>query len=119
MNEKTEDVLDALLGQSFDGPVPAHDFCERVMHQLPARRRRNTWPLVIGVLAGAVACGLSLWSTPIMQAGWQDWFSGESSASAIALLASMMGMAMLAAAWVMAEADDGFVSSGRGGHGDC
>ena len=106
MNDEIEDVIDDLLRERFEGPVRADGFCEQVMDRLPARRRRNAWPLVAGVLAGVAACGLSLSSSPITRAGWRDWLSAEPSAPVIALLVSMMGMAILALAWTLSEAED-------------
>ena len=106
MNNEIDDPIDFLLRERFEGPLRADGFCERVMGQLPTRRRRNTWLLVVGVLAGAAMGGVSLWSAPITQVAWRDWFSGELSASAIVLLISMVGMAMLALAWTISETDD-------------
>ena len=106
MNGEKEDAIDVLLREQFEGPVPADGFCDRVMNQLPARRRRNRWTLAAGALAGMATCWFSLWSAPIAHVGWRDWLSGEPSASAIALFVSMIGMAILALAWAIAEADD-------------
>ena len=113
MNENMDDLIDTMLRERFEGPVRADGFCERVMDKLPTRRRRSAWPLVAGVIAGAAACGVSLWSAPITQTGWRDWFSGELSASGVALLITMTGMTMLALAWAIAEMDDGCESSAR------
>ena len=106
MNDTTEDDLDALLRDHFEGPVPDDGFCSRVIDQLPARRRRITWPLVAGALTGVATCWLSLASAPIAYAGWQDWLAGEPSASTLALFAAMMSMVILALVWAVAEADD-------------
>lgn len=113
MNDETDDAIDVLLRQQFEGPVPADGFCDRVMAQLPARRRRNDWPLAAGALAGIATCWFSLWFSPITCVGWRDWLSGELSASAIALFIAMMGMAILALAWTIAEADDRYDPSSR------
>lgn len=106
MTHDTDDAIDALLRKQFGGPVPDDGFCDRVMAELPARPRRTAWPLVWGVLAGVVACGWSLWAAPVVRAGWTAWLSGQASPSAIALLVAMACMAMLAAAWALAESDD-------------
>lgn len=106
MNEEIEDVLDVMLRERFEGPVPDGGFCDRVMDQLPARRRHVKWPMAAGIVAGLATCWLSLWSAPITHIGWQDWLSGELSASVIELFISMMSMAILALAWTAAEADE-------------
>jgi hypothetical protein len=106
MNDETEDTIDALLRDQFEGPVPVGTFCDRVMERLPTRPRRTMWPVAGGALTGAAACGLSLWASPITHAGFRDWLSGQVSASAIVLVATMTSMALLALAWTIAEADD-------------
>lgn len=113
MNDELKDAIERLLREQFEGSVPDDGFCDRVMTQLPVRRRRDKWPLVAGALAGVAMCWLSLWTAPIAYIGWQDWLSGELSASAIALFSAMMGMAILASAWAIAEADDRYVPSVR------
>lgn len=113
MNDDMEDIVDAMLREQFEGPVPVGDFCDRVMDRLPARRRRIQWPMAAGILIGVAMCWFSLSSAPIMSAGWRDWFSGEASASAVALLISTMGLAVLALAWAIAEADDRYGFSSR------
>lgn len=113
MNDEMEDELDVLLREHFDGPVPDVGFCDRVMDRLPARRRCNQWPMASGTLAGVVMCWFSLWSAPITYIGWRDWLSGELSGSTNALFISIMGMAILALAWTIAEADDRYDSSSR------
>ena len=106
MNDEMEDVLDVLLRQQFEGPVADEGFCASVIDRLPARRLRNKWPMVAGIIAGVATCWFSLWSAPVAHAGWQDWLSGEPSASAVALFIAMTSMAILALAWAIAEADD-------------
>ena len=106
MNDEMEGDIDALLRKQFEGPVPDDGFCDRLMDQLPARRRRNIWPLVAGVLAGLATCWFSLWFSPITYAGWRDWLSGEPSASTGVLFIAMLSMALLALIWTLAEADD-------------
>ncbi|MGQ7829752.1 hypothetical protein [Altererythrobacter sp. Z27] len=113
MNDDMEDILDALLRDQFEGPVPVGDFCDRVMDRLPARRRRIQWPMAAGMLIGVAMCWVSLSSAPIMSVGWRDWLSGEASASAVALLVSTMGMAVLALAWTIAEAEDRYAPAPR------
>lgn len=106
MNGAMEDAMDVLLREHFDGPVPDDGFCQSVLDRLPARRRGKAWPMAAGALGGVLACWLSLWSAPVTHTGWRDWLSGELSASAISLFIAMMGMAILAMVWTVAEADD-------------
>ena len=40
MNSIHDDDIDALLRQSFDGPIADVGFCDRVMHQRHGRSRR-------------------------------------------------------------------------------
>ncbi|MEK6638160.1 MAG: hypothetical protein AABY88_08765 [Pseudomonadota bacterium] len=113
MNNEMEDIFDVELRKQFKEPVPDDGFCDRVMEQLPARPRRNKWPLATGALAGMATCWFSLVFSPITYVGWRDWLSGELSASAIVLFISMMSMAILALAWTIAEADDRYDPSSR------
>jgi len=106
MNDLSDDAIDALLREQFDGPVPADCFCDQVMERLPARRRGYEWPLVAGIVSGAAMCWWSLKSAPIAGIGWRDWLSGEPSEPAITLMIAMMSFAILALAWAMAQADD-------------
>ncbi|HEX3808906.1 MAG TPA: hypothetical protein VHW02_04325 [Rhizomicrobium sp.] len=106
MSDLQNDAIDHLLLQQFEGPVPDGGFCDQIMQRLPARRRRYTWPLVLGIVAGATMCGLSLLSAPLVRIGWRDWLAGELSAPVIMLLVTMAGISLLAAAWTAAEADD-------------
>ncbi len=113
MSEKMDDAIDRLLREQFEGPVPVDGFCDRVMDRLPVRRHRTIWPLVVGMVAGVGMCWLSLRAAPITQAGWDDWVSGELSASAVALFIAMATMTILAAAWSIAESDDRYASSSK------
>lgn len=106
MNNLSDDAIDALLREQFEGPVSADGFCDQVMGRLPARRRRFEWPLATGIVAGAALCWFTLRSAPIARIGWRDWLSGEPSAPAITLLLALMSFAILAIAWTMAQADD-------------
>ena len=106
IDDTNDDAIDALLRKQFDGPVPDDGFCDRVMAELPARPRRTAWPLALGALTGVVACGWSLWSAPLAHAALRDWLAGQASAPAVALMAAMLGMSVLAAAWTLAEAHD-------------
>lgn len=101
-----DDDIDALLRQSFDGPVADAGFSDRVMQQLPPRRRRSTWPLAAGVLAGAVLCSLSVFTSPLWRAAWQGWLVGQWSTSALVMLSTMAAMSLLALGWTLAEAED-------------
>lgn len=106
MNDPHDEVIEALLRRQFDGPVSDDGFSGRVMQRLPARRRRITWPLWAGVLAGAGACWASLLFSPLLPVGWRDWLNGELSMPAVILLLVAAGMSVLAGWWTMAEADD-------------
>lgn len=106
MNQAHDDAIDALLRRQLDGPVPDDGFCDRVMQQLPPRRRRALWPLCCGILAGVAACWLSLLSGPLLPAGWRDWHGGELSAPVVVLLLAMTGMSLLALGWILAEGED-------------
>lgn len=112
MNDEM-DPLDALLRDQFGGPVPDDGFSKRVMDRLPARRRRSTWPLVAGAMLGVVTCWISLWFVPIPFIGWGDWLAGNITGSATTLFIAMMGIALLALAWTIAEASDEFEPSSR------
>jgi hypothetical protein len=106
MNHMHDDDIDVLLRQSFDGPTSDAGFCDRVMQQLPPRRRPSAWPLAAGVLAGAVLCSLSVFTSPLWRAAWQGWLVGEWSSSTIIMLSAMAGLSLLALGWTLAEADD-------------
>ncbi|WP_018973022.1 hypothetical protein [Rudaea cellulosilytica] len=106
MNSIHDDDIDALLRQSFDGPIADDGFCDRVMQQLSRRRRPSAWPLAAGVLVGAAMCSLSLFTSPLWRAAWHGWLVGEWSNSSIIMLSIMAVMSLLALAWTLAEADD-------------
>lgn len=107
MNDPSEDALDALLREQFDGPVAADGFTERVMEQLPSRQRRlRTWPMAAGVATGVAACWLSLRSAPVVTIGWKDWLALEPSSSAMTLLFVVSGVSLLASWWALTEADE-------------
>ena len=106
MNPIHDDDIDTLLRQSFDGPTLDAGFCDRVMQQLPPRRRPSAWPLAAGVLVGAVLCSLSLFNSPLWRAAWHGWLIGEWSNSTVIMLSMMAGMSLLALGWTLAEADD-------------
>ena len=107
MTDELDDEIDRLLRTQFDGPVPADGFAERVMAQLPARRRRRNWPLAVGATTGVALGWLSLWSAPLTRTAWQDWLSGNLTDAALTLLAVMIGGAVLALAWSISETNDG------------
>lgn len=106
MNHASDDAIDRLLREQFDGPVHDGGFSERMLQRLPPRRRRVAWPLWAGMLAGACACWLALLPSPLLHASWRDWSSGAWSTSAVIVLLAMVTMAVLALAWGVAEADD-------------
>ncbi len=106
MNPIHDDDIDTLLRQSFDGPTPDAGFCDRMMQQLPPRRRPSAWPLMAGVLLGTVLCSLSLFASPLWREAWHGWLVGEWSTSTIIMLSTMSAMSLLALGWTLAEADD-------------
>jgi hypothetical protein len=106
MSPIDDDDIDALLRQSFDGPTPDAGFSDRLMQQLPPRRRRFAWPLVAGVLTGTALGVLSLSNSPLWRASWQGWMVGEWSASGLVVVSMMAGLTLLAVGWSLAEADD-------------
>lgn len=59
-----------------------------------------------GACTGLLAGWISLCSAPVVQAAWVDWRSGIMSPATLALLAAMLGMALLALAWSIAESDE-------------
>lgn len=103
MNDPHDSSIDALLRQHFDGPVADAGFSDRVMRQLPARRRARRWQLPVGILAGLGACLWSLSSTPLIRAGWQDWMRGSLSSAAVIMLLTLMGMSLMASWWALTE----------------
>ena len=106
MNDPDDDAIETLLRQQFEGAVRDGGFCDRVMQRLPSRRRRATWPVWAGFLVGAASCWMSLQATSLLRIGWRDWWHGEWSAPAIALLLVMAGMSLLAFGWALAEFQD-------------
>jgi hypothetical protein len=52
------------------------------------------------------ACWLALLRSSLLRVGWQDWANDHWSAAAITVLLVMLGMAMLALVWGVAEAED-------------
>lgn len=106
MNDNADDDIDVLLLASFEGPVPAGDFCQQVMERLPARRRRFPWAVAAGLTAGVAVCGVSLSAAPLARTGWRDWLSGDLSAPAVIVMLAAVVLAVLASAWTMAESAD-------------
>ncbi|MCA1714516.1 MAG: DUF5056 domain-containing protein [Gammaproteobacteria bacterium] len=106
MNHSDDNEIEALLRTQFDGAAPDDGFSDRVMQQLPPRRRHAAWPLLAGILAGTGACWFSLSSTPLLQVGWQNWINGELPASTITLMSVIAGMSLLALWWATMEAED-------------
>lgn len=107
MSELDDQAIDALLRKQFEGPVRDAGFSDRVMQRLPPRRRRVTWPLWAGLLAGVVACWLGLLDAPILRAGWGDWLHAGWTLPAVAVLLAIAGMSLMALCWGVAEPDAG------------
>lgn len=105
MNPAQEDEIDALLHAQFNGPVADEGFSDRVMHELPNRRRRTGWTLWAGLLAGMAASWLALLPSPLLRTGWHDAVQGSWSVPLVGVLSVLGAMAVLALAWAVAEAD--------------
>lgn len=99
MNDPQDDLLETLLRRSFDGPVRDDGFTDRLMRDLPPRRRRIAWPLWLGLLIGSAACWLSLLRVPALLVGWRDGLAGELSSHVIGLWLVMGLLALLAVGW--------------------
>jgi hypothetical protein len=107
MNQSQDDAIEGLLRAQFDGPLRDEGFSGQVMHRLPQRRHgRITWPLWIGVVAGAATCWLALLPSRLLREGWQDWTGGHWSVTGLAMLSALVVMILLAFAWSVAEAGD-------------
>ena len=106
MNHPDDEEIEALLRKQFHGSIPDDGFSDRVMQQLPRRRRPAVWPLWAGILAGTGACWLSLLPSQLLHVGWQNWISGELSASAITLMSVIAVMSLSALWWATMEAQD-------------
>ena len=107
MNHPDDEEIEALLRKQFHGSIPDDGFSDRLMQQLPPRRRGLAmWPVWGGILAGTGACWLSLLPSQLLHVGWRNWISGEWSVSAITLMAAVAGMSLLACWWTMMEAED-------------
>lgn len=98
MNDDIDDGIDRLLRAAAPDPVADEGFCARLAETLPPRRRRTIWPLAAGIVAGIVACWITMGSAQVTQAGWQDWLAGDVTPSALALLAAAAGLCLLALA---------------------
>lgn len=105
MSEPTDDAIEALLRKQFAGPVRDEGFSERVMQNLPPRRRHRAWPLWAGVVAGIVTCWLGLLHAPILHAGWHDWMRADWSVPAFAVLLVVAAMSLMALCWGVGETD--------------
>lgn len=106
MNLLPQDEIEALLRKQFEGPIADDGFSDRLMRQLPPRRRRAAWPLWIGILTGAAACWLALLPSPLLHLGWRHSVNGEWSAASVTMVLVILVMVMLASAWAMLEAEN-------------
>ncbi|MDN5924465.1 MAG: DUF5056 domain-containing protein [Xanthomonadales bacterium] len=107
MSDVSDDMIESMLREQFDGPVADDGFSERVMQVLPPRPRHRAWPLWLGIVVGMLACWLGLLRAPVLQTGWSDWLHGEFSMPAITVMAVMAGLSLLAAWWSVAETRNG------------
>lgn len=105
MSNIDDEAVDALLRDTFEGPVPAGDFCDRVMRRLPPRSHRRTWPLAVGIGAGIFACWSCLLASPAILVGRHDWLTHEHSWAAIILVVTAAGLSLLALGWAAFEGD--------------
>lgn len=107
MKPEHDDLLEKLLRDGFEGPVPDDGFSDRLMRRLPPRRRRASGSLAIaGVCIGAIACWLSLRSASVLQAGWTDWLQGQASYAAGSLLLVVAFLSLMSLGWTLAETED-------------
>lgn len=106
MNDEIGDAIDRMLRDYAPDPVVDEGFCSHVMNSVPLRRPRAQWPLAIGALAGTLACWFTMGSAQVAMTGWQDWLSGDLTATTLALIASTAGLSLLALAWALTEAQD-------------
>ncbi|WP_084583207.1 hypothetical protein [Sphingomonas azotifigens] len=106
MSAEADDAIDALLRRSFDGPVEDGGFTDRVMRTLPRRHRHGAWCSLVGMIAGAVSCWVTVGSSPIMLMAWQIWVSGRPSVSLLSLVLAVMGLSVLGLIWTISEAAD-------------
>lgn len=106
MKSEHDDLLEKLLRDGFEGPVPDDGFSDRLMHRLPPRRRQpSAWLSSAGVCIGAIACWLSLDSAAVLHAGWNDWLHGHASYAAFGLLLVLAVVSLMSLGWTLAEAD--------------
>ena len=105
MNDHQDLSIDTLLRRQFEGPVPDDGFSDRLMQQLPPRRRRRHWQLPTAIAIGLVASILSLSSAPLISQGWQDCIHGQFSVAAIITLLTVVGVSIAASWWALAESD--------------
>jgi hypothetical protein len=105
MKNEDDHLLEKLLREGFEGPVPDDGFSERLMRRLPRRRRSPAWLSTASACIGATACWLSLSSAPMLNAGWNDWLHGQASHAAFGLLLVLAIVSLMSLGWTLVEAD--------------
>lgn len=106
MNDEIDDAIDHLLRDHAPDPVADDGFCAGLIERLPPRKPPIKWPLAMGVLAGALACWISVSAAPVALSGWRDWISGDLTSSALALLVLLTGLNLMTLAWTLTEAHE-------------
>ncbi|WP_373486506.1 hypothetical protein [Blastomonas sp.] len=106
MNEEMDNALDQLLRDHAPDPVADDGFCASLTESLPPRKPPIKWPLAVGILAGMLACWLSVGTAPIVLNGWRDWIAGDLTSSALALIVLLVGLDLMALAWVLTDRDE-------------
>lgn len=101
-----DNTIEQLLREAAPDPVADEGFCADLIGRLPPRRARSEWPLAVGLIAGMLACWLTLRSAPVAAIGWQDWLAGDLTSAPLVLLVSAAGLGLLALAWTLVEAQE-------------
>lgn len=102
MNDIADTELQAWLRQDFEGPVADAGFTDRVMRQLPPRRRRPSL-LPASAAVGGVLAWLALAATPLGPLVAREWTAAELGAGSVALYALLLATGVLASAWALEE----------------
>lgn len=92
--------LEALLKEQLALPRGDDGFCDRVMQQLPQRRRRPNWPLLTGFGLGVVACGWAVYGSGIAA-------DNGASSSWMAQLLVVALISAMSAVWIFTEELEG------------
>lgn len=90
--------LEALLRNSFEGPVADAGFTDRVMRALPPRREPRRWLVPMSAVAGGVLAWLALMPSPLWREVAREWIGGQFGAASVgvAVLALVVALASCA-----------------------